>query len=156
VAGFTRYGMNAPRRILEIISNEFNAQIVSEHQPEYWGFESHAEWDAAWEQMSREAEKEFYEQVERFIRGEPHNIVPGTVGMKKAEVARDLVAQRPELLAAENRKQLIETVNEAYDRDHAVTVILTDEQVAFARMGPVAETEHLKSNPDILHNTLNR
>jgi hypothetical protein len=135
VAGFTRRAWcNAPQRILEAISNEFNVQIVSEYEPEYWGYETQAEWDAAWELRAREHEQEFYEQVEKFIQGETHDIRPGTVGMTQAEIAKDLVARNPELLAAGNRKHLIQAVEAIYNRDHAVTVTLTDEDMALARM----------------------
>jgi hypothetical protein len=126
--------MNAPQRILEAISDEFDVQIVSEYEPEFWGYETQAEWDAAWELIAREGEQEFYEQVEKFIRGENHNISPGTVGMIQAEIAKDLVARNPELLAADNRKHLIRAVEAIYNRDHAITVTLTDENMAVARM----------------------
>ena len=126
--------MNAPQRILEAISDEFDVQIVSEYEPEFWGYETQAEWDAAWELIAREGEQDFYEQVEKFIRGENHNISPGTVGMIQAEIAKDLVARNPELLAADNRKHLIQAVKAIYNRDHAITVTLTDEDMAVARM----------------------
>jgi hypothetical protein len=169
--------MNAPQRILEAISDEFDVQIVSEYEPEFWGYETQSEWDAAWELIAREGEQDFYEQVEKFIRGENHNISSGTVGMIQAEIAKDLVARNPELLAADNRKHLIkfirgenhnissgtvgmiqaeiakdlvarnpellaadnrkhliQAVEAIYNRDHAITVTLTDENMAVARM----------------------
>jgi hypothetical protein len=54
--------------------------------------------------------------------------------MIQAEIAKDLVARNPELLAADNRKHLIQAVEAIYNRDHAITVTLTDENMAVARM----------------------
>jgi hypothetical protein len=122
IACFSRYGMNAPQRILEAISDDFNVRIASEYEPEFWGYETQAEWDAALDSMATEDEQRFYEQVEKFIRGETHDIRPGTVGMIKAEIAKDLVARDPELPSAGNRKQLIQAVEAICDRDHAVTL----------------------------------
>src|SRR5271165_3092197 len=40
VSTFTRYGMNAPQRILRAIGDEFDLEIVSEYEPKYWGYET--------------------------------------------------------------------------------------------------------------------
>jgi hypothetical protein len=41
VAYFTRYaGCNNPGHILRAIDQVFDANIVSEHEPQYWGFET--------------------------------------------------------------------------------------------------------------------
>ena len=42
---FTRYGSNCPNRILSAISAAFETHIFSEHDPQFWGFNSHDEWD---------------------------------------------------------------------------------------------------------------
>jgi hypothetical protein len=47
LASFTRYGWNEPQGILQAIAEEFDVDIASEHEPEYWGFETQEEWDAA-------------------------------------------------------------------------------------------------------------
>jgi hypothetical protein len=57
VSSFSRYGMNAPRRILGAIADEFAVEIVSEYEPEYWGFKTTEEWDAAWTAIAREDKK---------------------------------------------------------------------------------------------------
>jgi len=49
VTDITRYaGGGDPNKILNAIAKAFDVAIVSEHQPEYWGFDSKEEWDAAW------------------------------------------------------------------------------------------------------------
>jgi hypothetical protein len=47
VSGFTRYGVNAPQRILQAIADEFGVDIVSECEPQFWGYETTEEWEAA-------------------------------------------------------------------------------------------------------------
>ena len=39
---------NNPNRILRAISDKFRCRIVSEHEPQYWGFDTEEERDAAW------------------------------------------------------------------------------------------------------------
>jgi hypothetical protein len=96
VSEFSRYGMNAPQRILRAIGDKFDVDIVSEYELQYWGFETQEEWDAAWAKMGEEAEQDFYNNVIKFVQGEEHDITPGTIGMIKAEIAKRLVAESPE------------------------------------------------------------
>jgi hypothetical protein len=123
-----------PWRILRAIADEFGVRIVSEHEPEYWGFETKEEWDAAWGAIAQESEKNFYNEVAKFVRGERHDIRPGTIGMIKAEIAKRLIADSPDLLAEDKRPELIKAVNLIYERDHAVTVQLSETDLAVIRM----------------------
>jgi hypothetical protein len=45
-----------------------------------------------WAAMAEKDEHNFYNQVIKFIRGEGHDIRPGTIGMIQAEIAKRLVA----------------------------------------------------------------
>jgi hypothetical protein len=141
VSTFTRYGMNAPQRILRAISDEFDVGLVSEHEPEFWGYETKEEWEADWSAMAEKDEQDFYNEVVKFVRGESHDIRPGTIGMMKAEIAKRLIAESPNLLAEDRRPDLIKAVNTTYDRDHAIVVTLTDEDLAFARMAATHEDD---------------
>jgi hypothetical protein len=141
ISGFTRYGMNAPQRILGAIAAEFAVEIVSEYEPKYWGYETQEEWEAAWTEMGRKEEQNFYNEVAKFVRGESHDIILGTIGMIKAEIANRLIADSPDLLAEDKRSDLIKAVNLAYDRDHSVVVKLTDKDLAFARMAATHEDD---------------
>jgi len=50
VAVFVRYAScGDPENIISAIEDEFDCRIVTEHQPEYWGFETQDEWDAGHE-----------------------------------------------------------------------------------------------------------
>jgi len=134
VSTFTRYGLNSPQRILRAIADVFDVDIVSEHEPEFWGYETKEEWDAAWAAMAEKDEQEFYNEVAKFVRGENHEIRSGTIGMIKAEIAKRLVAESPDLVAEDKRPDLIKAVNMIYDRDHAIVVRLSDEDLALAQM----------------------
>src|SRR5262249_19760508 len=98
VSVFSRYGMNAPQRILQAIADRFHVDIVSEYEPKFWGYETTEEWEAAWAAIAEEEKQNFYNQVVNFVRGEGHNITPGTIGMIKAEIAKRLIAVSPDLL----------------------------------------------------------
>ena len=78
-----------------------------------------------WDRIDQD-EDNFYNEVVKFVRGEGHDIRPGTIGMIMAEIAKRLVAESPDLLAEDKRPDLIKAVNMIYDRDHAVVVNLTD------------------------------
>jgi hypothetical protein len=50
VTSFTRYAPNgSPREMLRMIEEAFGLVIASEYEPQYWGFNTELEWDAAWE-----------------------------------------------------------------------------------------------------------
>jgi hypothetical protein len=141
VTTFTRYGWTAPRRILQAIGDEFDVDIVFDQEPEFWGYETTEEWDADWQAMAEKDEQNFYNEVIKFVQGEGHDIRPGTIGMTKAEIAKQLIAKSPDLLAEDKRPDLIKAVNMIYDRDHAVVVKLTDQELAFARMAATHEDD---------------
>jgi hypothetical protein len=134
VSKFTRRGMNAPQCILQAISGEFKVDIVSEHEPQFWGFKTEEEEDAFWQEYNEKEERKFYNEVVKFVRGESHNIRSDTIGMIQAEIAKRLIADSPDLLAEDRRPDLIKAVKVIYERDHAVFVKLSDEDLAFARM----------------------
>ena len=131
VSSLTRYFPGgAPGKILNAIAEAFDTDIVSEYQPQFWGFDTQAEWEAAEEQMSREADEKFHAELSKYLRGEPNEIRSGTIGMTWAEIAKRLVENDPELLLPENKEKLRSEIDAIYDREHAVRVTLTPEQIA--------------------------
>jgi hypothetical protein len=50
--------------------------------------------------------------------------------MLQAELAKSLVESDESLIAPNNRQQLLQAVKAIYDRDHAITVTLTPEDMA--------------------------
>src|SRR5262249_37438016 len=119
VTSFTRWGQNCADRILAAITDACSIEIVSEHEPQYWGYATQEEWDASWAAMAEKNRLAFYNQVAHFVRGEDHKIEPGTIGMIQAEIAKRLCTETPELLDENKRSDLIKAVEAIYNRDHA-------------------------------------
>jgi hypothetical protein len=64
--------------------------------------------------LDAEAEKqdrELYEDIIPFVRGESNTIQAGTIEMDKAKIAEGLVAKSPHLLAPHRWRELIEDVS---------------------------------------------
>jgi hypothetical protein len=133
LVGMKRYAGNAPGKILGAIAEAFDVDIVSEYEPQYWGYETQAEWDAALDKQAREADDRFHAELLKYLRGEPHGIMPGTIGMIWAEIAKKLVAEDPVLLLPDNKERLLREMRVIYDRDHTIKVELSPEDLAMVR-----------------------
>ena len=123
VQSLTRYAGNEARKVLEAIIETFDTQIFSEHEPQYWGFETQQEWDAAWEEWAdqqrnerNEFRNEFYVDVCAYVRGEPNKICPGTDGETQAKIAKALVEKAPSLLQPENKDKLLDLIEDQVRR----------------------------------------
>jgi hypothetical protein len=131
----TRYAPNgAPGKILNAVAEVFDTDIASEYEPQFWGFDTQEEWDACMEKMSQKAEEEFHIELLKYLRGEPNDIRPGTIGMCQAEIARILVEKDPSLLLSVNKDKLRKEARSIYERDHMVRITLDPQQIALARM----------------------
>ena len=92
VDDLARYAGNAPGKILAAISEAFETDVFSEYKPQYWGFDTEEEWDAACKKISDRHRDEFHADVCAYIRDEPNDIEPGTIGEIQAKIAKTLVA----------------------------------------------------------------
>lgn len=139
---FTRRGC-VPWSIFDALTEEFEVELVSEHDHRYWGFATKEEWDNWNEQEYRVAEDEFYNNLVKYVRDEPNDLGgPETIGMIKAKIAKILVEADPDLLTPEKRDALLEAVRAVYHRDHALTITLTEQDLAAAYM-TAARTDDL-------------
>jgi hypothetical protein len=142
VGCLTRYFPGgAPGKILNAIVEACDTNIVSEYEPQFWGFETQEEWDAWSEQRSREYRDQFHNEVLKYLRGEPSDIQPGTIGMIEAEIAKKLVEKDPALLLPTNKDKLLNEMEAIYMREYAVRVTLTPEEVAAAVMRATHEDD---------------
>ena len=89
VSSLSRYGANAPSKILGAIATIFETKIFSEYEPQFCGFDSEEEWHAAMEQMGKEDDDRFYAELIKYLRGKPSDINPHTVGQRKALIAKE-------------------------------------------------------------------
>jgi hypothetical protein len=129
VENISRRGLNVPSKILSAISQAFDTAVVSEHEPEYWGYDTEEAWDAAWKTIHDQKQEEFYNEICKFVRGEPNSIGEGTVGEMQAKIARNLVAENPNLVLPESQADLMKATGSVYKRNHAVVVTLGREEI---------------------------
>ena len=134
VDSLSRHGCNAPGKILEAVADIFDTDIVSEYEPQFWGFDTQEEWDACMEKMAKQDQEKFHIELLKYLRGEPNDIRPGTIGMLQAEIAKTLVEKDPSLLLLINKDKLRNEVESIYNREHVVTVTLGPEDLALVRM----------------------
>jgi len=134
VGCLSRYGANAPGKILAAINEAFETDVFSEYEPQYWGFDTQEEWDAAEKKLADQHRDRFYADLCAYIRGEPNDIRPGTIGEIKAKIAKTLVESQAALLQPENKDRLLAEMDAIYDRDHAVIITLGPEDIALAKM----------------------
>ena len=52
-AKFARFAGNGSYKILNAVCDAFDVRIVSEHDPQYWGYETMEQWANAWEEESQ-------------------------------------------------------------------------------------------------------
>jgi hypothetical protein len=89
-----------PELILAAIEDVFDVDIVSEHQPQYWGFATEEEWNAAQENMFKELEQKkrhFWNEVVRYAKGETaeleQSLYSGSVAAEMAHIAKKLISE---------------------------------------------------------------
>lgn len=140
LACLTRYAPGgAPGKILSAIAEAFDTDIISEHEPQFWGFDTQEEWDVAMDELEKKYRARQHANILKFIKGEPNDIEPGTVGMIEANIAKKLVAEDPRLISPDKQAELMEAIDNIYDRDHAVVIKLSDTDMAAAIMSVTHE-----------------
>jgi hypothetical protein len=130
---FTRRGP-VPWAIYDAITEEFGVELVTEHDHRFWGFATEKEWNDWNEEEYKKSEDEYYDNLVKYVRDEPNGVLPGTIWMIKAEIAKTLVKSDQGLMAPERRDALLEAMNAIYDRDHAMKITLTEQDLAAADM----------------------
>ena len=119
VTGFSSYAGyagNNPCRILAAIEEVFEVEIVSEHDPRYWGFDTQEEWEIAMDKMEKERADSFYLELLKYLGNEPNDLQAGTNEIVRAEIGARLVADNPELLLLENRPALEKAIARIFDQ----------------------------------------
>ena len=69
VGCISRYGRNAPSKILNAVADAFDVRIVGEYEPQFWGFDTQEEWDAAQTEWAREEDERFLIEVLKYCKG---------------------------------------------------------------------------------------
>jgi hypothetical protein len=145
----SRYGSQSPVRILEAISAEFSTEIYSEHEPQYYGFDTQEEWDAARRKLALEERDRFYEDIVSFVTGKEHGLTPGTIGMYQGEIAKALVLANADLLHFQNKDELLRAIDEKYQQSKdPFTIELEESDLALAKM-IAADMDDLPRDPNL-------
>lgn len=114
VSRFSAHGLKGqPGKIVDAIGAAFDTHIFGEHDPQYWGFNTQEEWEAAKNRTSDQARNEFYAYVCAYVRGERVAINP-TIGKIQANIAKGLVETDPTLLHSENKDKLLAGIDAIY------------------------------------------
>ncbi len=132
---------NAPSRILAAIAEVFETDIYTEHELQYWGFDTEEEWEAYQDALAEEDQAKTYASIVNYLNGESQDIKTGTIGECWAEIANDLVTNDPLLLDSKNQNKLMGMVDEIYNKEHAVIITLTDEDLALAKLAATHEED---------------
>lgn len=130
---FTRYAGNVAHKILAAIEAAFDVEIVSEHQPQFWGFDTEEEWNAWQDEWARKQDERFYEDLMRYLRGEANDIRPGTNGASWAATMRTLTEKNPSLLLPENKSEFMRYLNAIRDNS-GIKVRLSPEDIELAKL----------------------
>ena len=123
------------------IAKTFDTYIFSEHEPQYWGFDTQEEWDLALKKIAEEGEAKFHAEIIKYVTGGPNDLKPGTIGMIQAKIAKDLVTENPGLVSPDKKDELMEAIEKVYKADHAVVIHLDDRDIAAARMAMTHEDD---------------
>jgi hypothetical protein len=118
VGWLTVYGMNEPSKILVAIAEEFETEIFSENEPQYWGCNTQEELDAAMKEFFDQSEQEFYANICAYVRGEPIGL--GPYDEIKAGIAKKLFDEEATILGDKDR--FLAEIERIYQRDYAVAV----------------------------------
>jgi hypothetical protein len=118
VSCLSRYAGNAAGKILDAIAEALETEIFSEYVPQFWGFDTKEEWDAAMKEMHDRHQQKFYADICAYVRGEPNDIRPGAVDETKAKIAKRLVEENASIIGDKDR--LLAEIDWIYRRDHAV------------------------------------
>jgi hypothetical protein len=122
---------NAPEaKIFYAIAEAFDTGLISE-------YEAQEEWDA--HEMAKMDRHECYEDVLKYLGGEPQDLKPGTMIM--AKIAKEITEKNPALLLPTNKHRLLSEIDTIYGREHKVTITLSPEEMAAAILSVTHEDE---------------
>ncbi len=96
--------------IFGAISYIFDVQFFSEHEYQFWGFDSAEKMEEFWKKRADEDEGKFYAELIKYVAGEPNDIAPGTSGMNMANIAKDIVAEDPGFVLPDRKTELMEAI----------------------------------------------
>ena len=95
----------------------------------------------AWKNIAEEQDAEFHAEIIKHVACKPNNLKPGTIGIIRADIAKDLVAENPGLVSPDKKAKLMEAIEQVYQAEHAVMIKLDERDIAAARMAVTHEDD---------------
>ena len=112
----------------------FEVDIVSEHEPQYWGFETQEEWDRWLEEINRQGREKSYCEMIAYSEGKETTYRPGTNGFVSLEIAKRLINENPSLRSPDKKDELLGLVEKLSISEHCVTVQLDAKDMHLVKM----------------------
>ena len=134
---------NEPRRILDVIQDAFEIPIYSEHEHQFWDFDTVEEWAAYQDETYEMDMTNIYTDIISYLNGEPDTFSQSAIVETFAEIAKDLVMKDPQLLNVENKSKLMKMIDEVFIKTYAAPIKVTDEGIAKLKL----VTTHEKGLP---------
>ena len=106
------FGMlNATEKILTAIEEAFDAQIFSEHQPQFWGNETENVWRRDRRKTAEEVQAKWIILIMNCVRGKSLNTEPNSSLMPVANIAKELIIENPDFASPDREAELLEKTN---------------------------------------------
>ena len=105
-----RCGTNVAEYVLDVISAVFETDYLSEHDPQFWGFETLEEQDQAEILGAEIRQARRYDQMMKFVSGKPHDLESGSREFSDARIAKELIAEIPEFADPNRRDELFDAI----------------------------------------------
>ena len=120
------FGMfNATENILTAIEKTFDAEIFSEHQPQFRENEGDEKCRCDRVEAAEEVQTKLNIMIMRHVRGESLNTEPYSGFVPVVNIAKDLIIENPDLASPDCEAELLEKTNkiciEKYNAMHSVT-----------------------------------
>ena len=126
----TSRGGAATGDIFWAITEIFETEFFSEHDPEYWGFDTQEEMELAFRKTEEKYETKLHAEIIKYVKGEPNDLRSDTNGVTLANIAKDLIAENPSLLSSDKKAELMAATYQVYRADYFVTVTLDDVDIS--------------------------
>ncbi len=113
----TRYGRNCPNYILEVIAKIFNTNLWSEHDPQFWGFETQKEMDAHEMAAVAHTRKLRYEKLLTIAKDRNADPTERESTIAQAAIAKELMEESPHLADPGRMDEFLMEVDNRYKKE---------------------------------------
>jgi hypothetical protein len=109
-----------PHGVIAAIADEFDTEIVSQHDPRYWGYKNFRDWNAAFYAQTSARLDAAYKDIMNYVEGKPCDLA-SIRGRRRARIGKRLIQKYPELSPRYNCADLIRVIDAISMRDIPTT-----------------------------------